>query len=320
MNNPGRHQPDQEDLDRARRIMEGLKTGFSPKPGGDALLYYLDVYKKSSSLRENTSPSDNSWDQISAKMDTYNKSKGSKFFSISPSFQKIAALFLAAAVLALAYMILQPSEPLLLASSGAERSVIELTDGSAVTLRPYSSLYELDDSDTHQTYRIEGEAYFKVAENRARIFTVVSDEAKVVVTGTKFTLSNWSNRVRVYLESGSVTFSTLDGSQMVDLQPGEFSEKFDNELTEPATAIEQIYTGWLSNDLSLNSRTVSDVADEIEQHFNITLLIPDSLADERLSGSLQLLTADQVLSDLSLSLNGRFIRVDENRYRFEPSP
>lgn len=320
MNNSSRNRPDQEDLDRARRIMEDIETGSSADSGDDSLLYYLDAYKKKASLRHDASPSDAAWKQISETIEATDRSEKSTREFIPSAFWKIAAIFLAAAGLVLAYMIIQPSEPALIAESGAVQQVTELADGSIVTLRPNSQLYELESSDDRQIYRIDGEAFFDVAENRDRLFTAISGDAKVVVTGTKFTLSNWSSGVRVYLESGSVTFSSLDDSESVNLQPGEFSEQIGNRITVPATIGEQSYTGWLTDELRLNSRTVSDVVAEIEHHFNIRLKIPDSVADERLTGSLQLEDREQVLSDLALSLNGRFVRLDDNLYQFEPTP
>lgn len=320
MSDPGNHHPEQEDLDRARRIMEGTRSGSSAAPGDDALLYYLGLYKRNAVLRNEDTPSDSTWNQISAKIDAHENSGKSGLLSLAPMARRVAAVFLIAAVLGLAYILFQPAEPDLLASTDAQQSVVELADGSDVTLRPYSRLYEMAKTDTRHTYRIEGEGYFEVAEKPSRLFTVVSGESKVVVTGTKFTVSNWSDAVRVYLESGGVTFSSLDESQMVQLRPGEYSEQTGTVITEPATVDDRRFTGWLRDEIILNSRTVADVSAEIEQHFNVTLQVPDSVANERLSGSLQLQDSEQVLSDLALSLNGRFMKIGEKLYRFEPLP
>ena len=313
----GNNQPEQQDRDRARRLMEGFDPGASPEEADDVLLYYLDAYKKSAYLEVSESPSDDIWTSISASIDADSDSGKIVQLPARSLFWKAAAVLLAASLLVLTYFSLQPSEPILLASTTADRSSVELFDGSVVTLRPYSELFAIDESETRQTYRIDGEAYFDVAENRDRLFTAISGDAKVVVTGTEFSLSNWSDAVRVFLQSGSVTFSDLDGSQTVELEPGEYSEKIGDRIIEPAAIEDRTYTGWLTNELRLESRTVSDVASEIEHHFGIALEIPQSMADERLTGSLQLQDREQVLSDLALSLNGRFTQTDENRYRFE---
>ena len=316
----GNNQPEQQDRDRARRLMEGFDPGTSPEEADDVLLHYLGAYKKSVSLVVSESPSEGIWTSISASILADTDSGKITQLPARSAYWKVAAVFLAASLLVLAYFTLQPPEPILLASTTADRDTVELFDGSVVTLRPYSELFVMDESETLQTYKIDGEAYFDVAENRDRLFTAISGDSKVVVTGTEFSLSNWGNAVRVYLESGSVRFSDLDGSQTVELDPGEYSEKIGDQITDPVAIAGQTYTGWLSNDLRLNSRTVSDVAAEIEHHFNITLEIADLIADERLTGTLQLQNREQMLSDLALSLNGRFVQVDESRYRFEPLP
>lgn len=324
MNNSGNNQPEAQDLDRARRLMEGFDPGLSPEKADDLLLYYLNAYKKSVSPVVSSEPSESTWESISAAINstTHSSSVHIKQTPVFSLFWKAAAVILAAAVLVLAYLTLQPSDPELLARSGAEMSVTELFDGSVVTLRPYSFLYVMEESDDRQTYKIDGEAYFDVAENRSRIFTAVSGGASVTVTGTEFTLSNWSNGVRVYLESGSVIFATLDGDQSVNLSPGEYSVQSGNEISEPVSVSEQTFTGWLNNELTLSSRTVADVVSEVEHHFNITLDVPESIETERLSGNLQLQSRNQVLSDLALALNGRFVDVQgmANHYRFESRP
>lgn len=314
------NQPEQQDRDRARRLMEGFDPGASPEEADDTLLHYLDAYKKSASLEVSQSPSKDIWASISASIDSDSDSGKITKLPFRSVYWKAAAVLLAASLLVLAYFAIQPSEPVLLASTNADLSTVVLFDGSVVTLRPYSELFAINESEAQQTYRIDGEAYFDVMENQDRLFTAISGDAKVVVTGTEFSLSNWSDAVRVYLESGSVRFSDLDDSQTVELKPGEYSEKIGNRVSEPAAIAGQTYTGWLTDELMLDSRNVSDVAAEIEHHFGIVLDIPESLADERLTGSLQLQDRGQVLSDLALSLNGRFVQVDESRYRFEPLP
>jgi len=316
------NQPEQQDRDRARRLMEGFDPEASPEEADDVLLHYLGVYKKSASLVVSESPSEGIWTSISASIDASTDSGKITQLPARSVYWKAAAVLLAASLLVLAYVTLQPSEQVLLASTNGDRDTVELFDGSVVTLRPHSELFVMDESESLQTYRIDGEAYFDVAENQDRLFTAISGDAKVVVTGTEFSLSNWSDAVRVHLESGSVRFSSLDGTQSVTLQPGEFSEQVDNQIAQPASANNQLFTGWLTGELSLDSRTVADIIAEVEHHFNISIEIPDRLMQERLSGSLQLGSEEQVLDDLGLTLNGEFFRVadSDNLYRFEPRP
>ena len=320
MNNSDRHKPTEQDFDLARRLMTRLESGLSDsdsESGNEPLFDLLDAYKQTASLKTETSPSSAVHEAIFESIESDEPKKETSIFTLRSTFLKIAALFLAIAGLGLIYFILQPSGPQLIAQSGSAKQVTELPDGSVVTLRPNSQLFEVEESDERQTYRIDGEAYFDVAENRSRLFTAISGNAKVVVTGTEFSLANFGEAVRVYLESGSVRFSTLDGAQSVNMEPGEVSESSAGMISEPSAVSDQIYTGWLDNELRLNSRTVADVTAEIEHHFNVTLIIPQEVQNERLTGSLELDSLDQVLSDLALSLNGQFTEISENQYQFE---
>jgi hypothetical protein len=57
----------------------------------------------------------------------------------------------------------------------------------------------------------------------------------------------------------------------------------------------------------------------MEQEFNFKISAPDSILNTKLSGTLSLRNADQSLNDLSLVLDGQFIKEAENRYKFVPN-
>ena len=124
--------------------------------------------------------------------------------------------------------------------SAANKAVdVLLPDSSLITLSAHSSLkYESDfgANRTRQIY-LSGQAFFKVAKDKAKPFTVFSGEIATTVLGTTFTVTAYEERklISVHLYTGLVTISssevqgkTLDSS--IFLRPGD--EFFYNRITK----------------------------------------------------------------------------------------
>jgi ferric-dicitrate binding protein FerR (iron transport regulator) len=315
--NSSKYQPGEEDFRLAALLDAG--TGIADKADStdDPLLPLLQQYKSSASLKYGAFAGEKSWRLLEKELDR--RARKAVVYNIRPVYLKAAAVVLAALLLTLSYLILRTEEPLLLAESGSVITAVELADRSYVTLRPNSRLFQVDISSEQHLYKIEGEGYFDVASGPERSFTVLAGDTRVDVTGTRFTLSDWGNRVRLFLESGSVRFSSSDRTSSADLLPGQFSEFREGAVSEPVLSDGKEYTAWLANELVLESRTFASVADEVEFHFGIRLIIPDNLLDEELSGTLPLAVLQDLLGDLALTMDGEFVEVEEGVYRFVPN-
>ena len=315
MDNNSIYQPDKDDQTLARLIGKIREKEESRLLTDDPIVPLLYQYKQSVKLKKTGETHDDLWKSIESKLES--GKKNAPVIKLYHAFLRIAAVVLVASLLILFYFIFKPSEPVLLSESFSERVFVELTDGSLITLRPHSKLYSIEETEVEWTYEIEGEAFFDIVSRIDRSFAVISDGARVDVTGTRFILSNWGDMVRVFLEEGEVAFSTSDFNQTVNLIPGQFSEFSKDILSEPETAEITKYNGWLSNELVLDSRPLKNVIEEISHHFNVRFEVPDELNNERLTGILSLENLDLLLSDLSLSLGGRFVEEEENLFRFE---
>jgi transmembrane sensor len=315
MDNNNTYQPGKEDLALARLIGEIREKEENRLPVDDPIAPFLSKYKQSVNLKKSGETHDEIWKNIESNLDSDRRI--APVFKLTGTFLKFAAVVLVASLLTLFYFTFKPLEPVLLSESFSEKVVVELTDGSLITLRPFSKLYSIEETDEEWRYEIEGEALFEIVSRGNRNFAVISDGARVDVTGTRFMFSNWGGVVRVFLEEGGVTFSTLDFNESVNLMPGQFSEFNGDFLSEPELTEISKYNGWLSNKLVLDSRPMRNIIEEISHHFNVRLVVPDDLNNERLTGTLSLENLDLLISDLSLSLGGRFIEVEEDLYRFE---
>ena len=200
----------------------------------------------------------------------------------------------------------------------ASAEIISLPDGSSVTLRPYSKLYEIDRSEQTAEYELAGEAYFEITKNPGRIFSVKTDQSEVRVLGTKFILSDWGNASTVYLQEGRIQYTSLESRNSVELEPGQ-SATVTETTTSPqvSAASETSFTDWLNNELVFQNKPARTVFNELEQHFNISIQAPAGILQENLSGSIQLNELTSVLRDLELVLGGTFTQTGHNSYVFK---
>jgi transmembrane sensor len=197
---------------------------------------------------------------------------------------------------------------------------IELEDGSTVTLRPNSTLSKFTDSENTRSYSLSGEAVFDVMTDPDQVFTVEAGAGRVVVTGTRFNLNVRNEISRVYLFEGSVRFEAANGSNSVNLEPGDATEIDSSmQILEPYQFETEIVTGWMQNRLTFRDRQAGSVMDEIEFHFDIQIIASEDIRDESLGGTIQLDKAEQSLSDLGIVLGGSFEETSEDVYEFKSS-
>ncbi len=309
--------PDEQDLKRARIIGEALPDLAVLKNTSDPLLSQLFAYKNSVNKQIEPISSEAVWDSIQAEI---NESSGSaRIFQLSPAIRRYAVAA-AIAVFALlgSFIYQQLTAPTLIGESFATTEIINLSDGSTVTLRPYSALFAIDVSGKSAEYKLSGEAYFEVAHDPSRTFSVRTAQSEVRVLGTRFILSDWGNTSTVYLQEGRIQYTALSNLQSVQLEPGQSSSVSETTAAPEVSFSEEApFTDWLNNELVFQNKPVQSVFSELEHHFNISIEAQPAILQETLSGSIPLDNLDSVLSDLGLVLGGTFSETGQNSYVFK---
>jgi ferric-dicitrate binding protein FerR (iron transport regulator) len=112
-------------------------------------------------------------------------------------------------------------------SSGKAITLI-LSDGSQVTLYPKSRLHYFRNvaAVNKREMHLDGKAFFEVAKNREKAFTVYTGTISTTALGTSFSVVNQSSRIEVRLYTGKVALkkeqTTLPGWEKdLFLAPGE---------------------------------------------------------------------------------------------------
>jgi len=121
---------------------------------------------------------------------------------------------------------------------------------------------------------IDGEAYFKVAEDKEHPFVVTADEIAVEVLGTEFNLSSYKEdrEIRTVLVEGSVSMSNSISSKNVVLVPG-FMGAWNKatQITEVEKVDIGLYTGWVNGELIFRKSSFDDMAKRLERRYNVAI-------------------------------------------------
>lgn len=194
---------------------------------------------------------------------------------------------------------------------------VTLSDGSEVTLRPNSALYLIEESPGKQAYKLEGEGYFSVSPDPARLFSVQTERGTVEVLGTRFTLREWGGQTELFLEEGSVQLLLSDRSDYVVLEPGQRAAVSPaNKIVSPEPFDAEEFNSWRNRVITFSNRSAASILRELEFHYGIEIEAPVQILKEQLGGSITLQNREDSLQDLGVALGGEFVTHDGRTYQF----
>lgn len=154
-------------------------------------------------------------------------------------------------------------------------SILWLSDGTKVSLNANSTLkYPKHFSADKREVSLEGEAFFEVAHDKSRPFSVRAGSTKTTVLGTKFNVSayNTQKNVAVALVEGRVAFEAGNRNQQLILKPAEMAAydgktaKISRQLFNPAEV-----TAWTTGMMVFNHASFADISTKFQNIYGITL-------------------------------------------------
>jgi len=157
---------------------------------------------------------------------------------------------------------------------------LTLVDGSKIELNTDSALkVSLSPTDRFATLE-KGEVLFDIVHNAAHPFTVMTAGQRITDLGTKFTVRNEGEVVRVSLIEGSARLeSTNDGkkSRATDLKPGDVATATATDLAVRREPIAQLKRdlGWRNGLLVFDNTTLADAAAELNRYNNTKIVVSD---------------------------------------------
>lgn len=184
---------------------------------------------------------------------------------------------------------------------------IILSDGSKVYLNSGTKLRYPVSFIAGQTRDVflDGEAYFEVAKDKARPFTVITDQLNTRVYGTEFNVSSYKNEnnTSTVLVEGSVGVyksNNADGSHPVMIEPGERALFGQEDIVVEDVQVEK-YIAWKDGKLFFVNDRFDVIVRELERHFNVSIDNQNELLEaKRFTGTFDVESLDQVLEVFQL--------------------
>lgn len=170
-------------------------------------------------------------------------------------------------------------------SSQQGKELIELNDGSVITLNEGSTLkYSVSQKSDERKVILSGEAFFEVARDTLRPFIVVAGETVVEVLGTSFNIRAYkaTETIEVTVQSGMVSMAEKRSSEkQILLQPGHTGlyNKTEKHLEFLSNADPNTFA-WKTGELVFNETRLSDVVKVLNRVYRVSLKIEnEALAD-----------------------------------------
>ncbi|WP_432383507.1 FecR family protein [Duganella sp. P38] len=182
-----------------------------------------------------------------------------------------------------------PAYELQLATAAGETRTLGLPDGSSIALNIDSKLSVRYSNRRREVVLERGEAFFQVARDAGRPFTVASGASQVKVVGTAFNVRAAAAHTVVKVREGRVEVRPDLGAarqQVLLLNPGDgLSIDSASHRARRISAAVQAVGDWRGGHLHFSSTPLSEVASELQRYIGKPVLIDDAaLAAQPISG------------------------------------
>jgi transmembrane sensor len=228
----------------------------------------------------------------------------------------VAASIVAVAAILGVWRLAQPNviAPGTIVETGAgERRMVRLVDGTSVTLGPRSRLTLVPTPASERAASVDGDAYFRVARDSARPFSVTTGHAVIRVIGTEFA-------VRTYAEDSTTRVAVLEGRvamtaagavgsarQTVELAAGDLGA-----LVRGSTSIRRTRganltaaVSWTRGVLAFAETPLREVTDQLGRWYGVTFSIEPSLTIRPVTASFTDRPLAEVLAGICGAIRAR---------------
>ena len=152
---------------------------------------------------------------------------------------------------------------------------LTLADGTEVWLNAETEIrYPVQFTGNKRVVYLDGEAYFTVAPDKKKPFTVVSTHASVSVLGTQFNFRAYPDEqdVQTTLVSGSVIMQSEKYKQQIKLVPGEQGvlEKRSANLTKQEVNT-YLYTAWKDGRFAFRDARLEDLFNILARWYDLSI-------------------------------------------------
>ena len=169
-------------------------------------------------------------------------------------------------------------------TNNGQRARISLVDGTVVTLNVGTTIsYPRYFSDHSRKVKLHGEAFFEVARDTLKPFTVESEKVLTTVLGTSFNVKSYGNKsteVTVATGKVKVEFSPKALAEEAILLP---SDQVRMDLDSHTLSVSKVdldkYLAWRENELYFDSEKFEDVIKTLERWYNVKIALKNDVVN-----------------------------------------
>lgn len=191
---------------------------------------------------------------------------------------------------------------------------VPMSDGSTVTLNTDSEI-GVALTDRVRTVKLpHGEAFFEVAKDSRRPFVVEAGKMRVTAVGTKFSVWNDADVIRVAVTEGHVLLETRNGhgAPPVHLLPGDIA-RVDRDATliqqKPLSLLEAEYLSWREGYVVFHEKPLGEALEEFNRYSTEKAVVTDpELAAIKIGGSFRVSNIEAFMHLLAQGLPVRVVK------------
>lgn len=189
--------------------------------------------------------------------------------------------------------------------------LVSLEDGSRIFLNRNSELkYKKNFGKKERNVILKGEAFFDIAHDASKPFTIDAGNATVKVLGTSFNVitANQYSEVEVFVKTGKVMLSDPEKSRSLELDPG-FIGKIDAEKAEKTINTNPNYLSWNTGLLVYNGQKLETVFKDLKRVYNMDIIADDkSILENRWTSPIDNLNEETIIRLICASFNLGYVK------------
>lgn len=197
-------------------------------------------------------------------------------------------------------------------ASNGNKTTFNLPDNSEVVLNSGSEIeYKKWNWKSNRKLNLKGEAYFRVAKGRK--FEVETNLGKVTVLGTQFDVKARKNRFDVVCYEGRVKVNYYD--KQIVLTPGKSVTFVNGKQINSISDV--LKPEWLENKIAFNNENLSQIVDEIQRQYNVSIEVKSNFSDELFTGKIPNNNLDIALEIIATTYHIEIKKISANKIIFE---
>ncbi|UXZ95334.1 FecR family protein [Pseudomonas phytophila] len=189
-----------------------------------------------------------------------------------------------------------------------ETRVVQLTDGSQLTLAARSAVDVDYSGNTRHITLLSGEALFDVVHDARRPFQVDASNVVIRVLGTSFDVARSETGTKVEVREGAVGVSANGSPYRLGAGQRLWFDALQGSVQQTAMAPDEVAT-WVSGQQFFENATVQEVVEQLRKYQRGWIVIgDDALGQKRVTGLYDLRDTQRALQALAKPIGGTLVR------------